>query len=201
MLFRSKMQGWYVPFMREGEHIAAGRKVIEVEENAYTKKIADKDGYENTVQISDPNGKGSEPAARDAAEKYVAEHPELHIKTELKHVDSRDMTTLVPAEDLNAVPVYRLKFQDRVFELHTSESAARKARERMEADGLYDTYNDILRNLPDNRMSALMPSQYKTLMDSLQKRDGFQKMPPEQDRKSTRLNSSHIPLSRMPSSA
>ena len=167
-----KREGWYVPFLRDGDHIAAGRVSVDVAENAFTRKVSD-----NVVQFNDPKGGSSNDGARKAAEDFVSSHALSHVDTEKVWVDKNDHSKVLEAEDPNAVPAYRVTMQDKIFELHKSEKEALAASERMKSEGALDVYTDLLRQNPDGQWGGVMPSQYETVINSLTNRDHFKTLP------------------------
>lgn len=163
-----KMQGWYVPFMREGDFVVAGKRSIgDIPKGNHVRQID-----ENTVQFTDPKGNGDK-GARRAAESYAASHELPVIDVKKVWVDKNDPTKTLAAENSNAVPAYRVRVQNEHFELHKSESDAKSRAAELENDGYIGVYTDILRQNPNGRWGGIMPSQYETVIRSLTSKDSF----------------------------
>lgn len=170
-----KMDGWYFPLSREGDYVVSGRRDFAAGVEALGQKHISM-APDGTVQVMAPDLGLSQTAARRAAEKFASEH-ELHLSdARLVWVDKADPTKVTEKEQLNAVPAYRLKMQDRHVEFHKTEAEARRAAERLREEGLVDVYEDRKAQNPNAPWSGMMVSQMEALIGTLRNRPGFKQM-------------------------
>lgn len=171
-----KISGWYVPFMREGDYVVAGKRSIgDIPKGNHVRQID-----ENTVQFTSPKGDGRNTAARKEAEKYATSH-ELPVM-DVKHVfvDKNDPTRILEKENVDAIDAYRVRLQNDHFELMKSESEANTRAEELKSQGMSNVYTDLLKQNPNGRWGGVMPSQYESVIRSLTSRDSFKGLPKDQ---------------------
>lgn len=166
-----KMDGWYFPLSRQGDFVVNGRVEVKAPEASHVTRIGN-----NEVQFADPKGGGSKTGARNAAREFVEKHDLNHVGTREVWVDKNDHTKILPSDDINAIPAYRVRMMDQHTSFHRTEKEANAAAEEMRGNKLLDVRVDKKAENPNASWGGIMPSQYETMIGALKKRDKFKNM-------------------------
>ena len=166
-------QGWYMPFLREGDYVASGTSQVTAPRGATL--IANEAGNANIVQFVDPKGQDSKTRARAAALAWAEAQDLDLLDTQALFVDKKDMKTIVPSDDVNGVPVFRVTMQNQYTEFFPTEREAQQAAEKLRDDG-YNAYHGLRAENPAASFGGMMPSQYEQITRSLQQSKGYSRL-------------------------
>ena len=166
-------QGWYMPFLREGDYVATGTSQVTAPKGATL--IANEAGNANIVQFTDPKGRDSKTRARRVALVWAAKQDLDLLDTQALFVDKNDMKTVVPSDDVNGVPVFRVTMQNQYTEFFPTEREAQQASEKLQAEG-YNAYHGLRAENPAASWGGMMPSQYEQITRSLHQSKGYSRL-------------------------
>jgi hypothetical protein len=156
--------GMYFPLMRRGNFVVNGRVSFDTPTDAL--RVDDE-----TVQFV--SLKGSDAKARKKARNFVRGHDLTALDVRKVWVDKNDPSEIIPAEDVDAVPAYRVRLQTQHTQFVETEAEAQAVAKELTDSGIGEVRWSIRQNSDGSVAGELTPTQMRTLVNSLQQRKGF----------------------------
>lgn len=156
--------GMYFPLMRRGNFVVNGRVSFDTPADAL--RVDDE-----TVQFV--SLKGSDAKARKKARNFVREHDLTALDVRKVWVDKNDPSEIIPAEDADAVPAYRVRLQTQHTQFVETEAETQAVAKELTDSGVGEVRWSIRQNSDGSVAGELTPTQMRTLVNSLQQRKGF----------------------------
>jgi|GEM_PF-7039532 len=182
-----RLKGWYFPQERKGDYTLGARREVPTPTGSHAHAVST-DPANNTFTFTDPRGANSDARARRAAQEWARELVDKDFRATIKKVFvlQSDPTKIISNEEAGAIgapptlKAYKVEVMNEFFDLFEDPASRNAKRAELEKDGWINIKNSVRQQNPNARWDGMVPSQFATLISSLQSRDKFKGMTPGQ---------------------
>lgn len=182
-----RLKGWYFPQEREGDYILSARREVPTPTGSHVHAVSS-DPANNTFVFTDPRGANSDARARRAAQEWARDLVDKDFRATIKKafVLQSDPTKVISSEEAGAIgapptfKAYKVEVNNEYFNLFKDPASRNAASAELEKAGWSKIVHSVRQLNPNARWDGMVPSQFATLISSLQKRDKFIGMTPGQ---------------------